>query len=138
MFLFKELDQPCLDRHQSLLVDAGCVHSGLTGFIVELMKLVPGHANDLSAFPGLLELSFKAPGQLGVIEQGFPLVLGELERIRLAGLLGPLEAENNRSRIIARQVIRSGPSGASHVPAAGVSGLSSSDFMFSLQVRTFS
>ena len=86
-------------------MDTGCVHGGLAGFLVEFVQFVPGDANDLSAFPGQLELSLKGPAQLGVIEQCFPLLLGELERIRLAGLLGPLEAENNRSRIIARQVI---------------------------------
>ena len=105
VFRLEELDQPCLDRHQAFLVDAGCVHGGFAGFIVELVQFVPGDANDLRAFPGLLDLFLQGPAQLGELEQCFPLLLGELERIGLAGLLGPLEAEDNRSRIIARQVI---------------------------------
>ena len=76
VFRLEELDQPCLDGHQASLVDAGCVHGGFAGLIVEFVQLVPGNADNLGAFAGLLDLVLQLPAQLGVIGARFPAVAG--------------------------------------------------------------
>jgi hypothetical protein len=83
----------------------------LAGFIVELVQFVPCDRDDLRAFAGLLDLLLQIPAQLRAFEQRFPLLLGQLERVGVTGLLGPLEFEG---------------------AWAGVRGLSSSFVMISL------
>ena len=50
-----------------------CVHGGFAGRIVERVQFVPGHANDLGAFAGLLDLLLQCPVDLRELEQGFTL-----------------------------------------------------------------
>ncbi|MEY3226588.1 MAG: hypothetical protein RLZZ536_1207 [Planctomycetota bacterium] len=90
---------------QPLLVRAAGVQGSLSGFVVELVQIVPGDGDDLRAILGLLDLLLELAGQVSVFEPRFPLLLGELERVSVAGLPGPLEAEDNRPRVVSRQVV---------------------------------
>jgi hypothetical protein len=51
----------------------------LTGFVVELVQFVPGEGNDLRAITGLFDLFLQLAAQVGVFEQRFPLLLGQLD-----------------------------------------------------------
>jgi hypothetical protein len=86
-------------------VRASGVNGSLAGFVVELVEFVPGDGDNLRAFTGLFDLLLELAGQVGAFEQRFPLLLGELERVGVAGLLGPFEAKDNRPRVVARRVV---------------------------------
>ena len=105
VFLLEELHHPIQNGHQAFLVGVSSIYGSLSRFIVELVQFVPGDGDDLRAVPDPFELLRQGPAQAGETEQRLPLVRGEFERVGVAGLLGPLEAEHNCLRPPARQVV---------------------------------
>ena len=53
---------------QPLLVRAAGVQGSLSGFVVELVQIVPGDGDDLRAILGLLDLLLELAGQVSVFE----------------------------------------------------------------------
>ena len=73
-------------RHEPLLVRAGNADGGGPDFVVEMIEFLAGDADDLRTFSRFLQSLLDLVLDPGAVNKAFPLLLGERERVRLAGL----------------------------------------------------
>jgi hypothetical protein len=105
MFLRKQVGDFVQDGDEPLLVRAGGVQGGLAEFVVQVVQFLQGEADDQCAFPGMLEAFLHLVLDPGGVDHALSLLPGEPERVGFIGLLSALEAERDRSRIVARRQV---------------------------------